>query len=103
MSRPDVLVVEISGKRPGTSKQRPTERYDISYDHMIISNNSEGYESDWDIVNVPEDYVEWYKANVKSSDSAWYAPIKDKLLQLFRDYAGSNEEKVIMRTKKVKL
>lgn len=75
MSRPDVLVVEISGKRPGTSKQRPTEKFEISYDHLIISNNSEGYETDWDIVNVPEDYVEWYKANIKSSDSAWYAPM----------------------------
>ena len=75
MSRPDVLVVEISGKRPGTSKQRPTEKFDISYDHLIISNNSEGYETDWDIVNVPDDYMEWYKANIKSSDSAWYAPM----------------------------
>ena len=24
---------------------------------------------------MPQDYVEWYKANVKSSDNAWYAPM----------------------------
>lgn len=29
----DVLVVEISGKRAGTSKQRPTENAIIDYDH----------------------------------------------------------------------
>lgn len=48
---------------------------DIQYDHLIISNNSEGYETDWDIVNVPEDYVEWYKENVRMSETAWYAPM----------------------------
>ena len=36
MNRKDVLVVEISGKRPGTSKQRPTESYEINYDKLII-------------------------------------------------------------------
>ena len=70
-----ILVTEISGKRPGTTKQRPTEKMPIEYDHLIISNNSEGYETTWDIVNVPGDYVEWYKANVKTSDNAWYAPM----------------------------
>ena len=59
----EVLVVEISGKRPGNFKDRPTEKYDCSYDHIIISNNSDGYETEWDIVNVPKDYEEWYKAN----------------------------------------
>lgn len=70
-----VLVVEISGKRPGTSAQRPTERFKISYDHLIISNNADGYETDWPIVMVPTEYMEWYKANVKTSDNAWYAPM----------------------------
>ena len=70
-----VLVVEISGKRPGTAAQRPTERFKIGYDHLIISNNSDGYESEWPIVMVPPEYVEWYKENVKTSDNAWYAPM----------------------------
>lgn len=70
-----VLVVEISGKRPGTSAQRPTEKFMLSYDHLIISNNADGYETDWPIVMVPDEYVEWYKANVKTSDNAWYAPM----------------------------
>ena len=71
----EVLVVEISGKRPGNSDARPTEKNNIKYDKVIISNNSDGYETDWDIVNVPEDYVEWYKSNIKNSDNAWYAPM----------------------------
>lgn len=71
----EVLVVEISGKRPGNSDARPTEKNNISYDKVIISNNSEGYETDWDIINVPDDYVEWYKSNIKNSDNAWYAPM----------------------------
>lgn len=71
----DILVVEISGKRPGTSEQRPTEKNNIKYDHLIISNNSDNYETDWDIVNVPQDYVDWYKSNIKNSDNAWYAPM----------------------------
>ena len=71
----DVLVVEISGKRAGTSKQRPTENAIIDYDHLIISNNSEGYETDWEIVNVPDDYKEWYVNNIKCSENAWYAPM----------------------------
>lgn len=69
------LVVEISGKRPGGKKARPTEYFDIEYDHLIISNNSDGYDTDWKIINVPEDYVEWYKANVRNSNTAWYAPM----------------------------
>lgn len=70
-----VLVVEISGKRPGTSAQRPTEKFKIGYDHLIISNNSDGYETEWPIVMVPPEYAAWYKANVKTSDNAWYAPM----------------------------
>lgn len=73
--RDDVLVVEISGKRAGTKQQRPTEKLPIAYPHLIISNNSEGYVSEWDIVNVPDDYREWYMQNVKQSESAWYAPM----------------------------
>lgn len=70
-----VLVVEISGKRPGDKEKRPTEKFNIKYDKLIISNNSTDYETDWEIVNVPEDYIEWYKANIKNSDNAWYAPM----------------------------
>lgn len=73
--RNDVLVCEISGKRPGTTQARKTERFNVSYPHCIISNDSNGYESEWEIVNVPDDYAEWYKSTVKNSDSAWYAPM----------------------------
>jgi len=75
MNKKEVLVVEISGKRPGTKKKRPTEKYNISYDKIIISNNSEGYDTEWKIVNVPDDYKEWYIKNYKQSDNAWYAPM----------------------------
>lgn len=71
----DVLVVEISGKRPGTYKDRPTEKYNCVYDHIIISNNSDGYDSTWKIINVPQDYVEWYKKNCMVDDKAYYAPM----------------------------
>lgn len=71
----NILVAEISGKRPGDADSRPTEKLDIRFDKVIISNNSDGYKTDWDVVNVPEDYVQWYKENVKSSDNAWYAPM----------------------------
>ena len=70
-----VLVVEISGKRPGTSEKRPTEKFRITHDHIIISNDAEGYETDWQIVMVPPEYAAWYKGNVKTSDNAWYAPM----------------------------
>lgn len=60
MNNNEILVVEISGKRPGGVKQRPTEKFSIGYDKVIISNNSEGYKTDWEIVNVPDDYREWY-------------------------------------------
>ena len=33
------------------------------------------YETDWEIVNVPEEFEEWYKKEVKSSENAWYAPM----------------------------
>ena len=71
----DVLVVEISGKRPGNSKDRPTEKYKCDYDHLIISNNSEGYETNWDIINVPKEYEEWYKKNCMVDEKAYYAPM----------------------------
>ena len=69
------LIVEISGKRPGTKQQRPTEKNRTEYPHIIISNNSEGYDTDWEIVNVPKEYEEWYKSVAKTSDNAWYAPM----------------------------
>ena len=70
-----ILIAEISGKRPGTSKQRPTERFKTQHDIVIISNNSEGYVTELPIINVPDDYREWYCANIKNSDNAWYAPM----------------------------
>lgn len=70
-----ILVTEISGKRPGGERERPTERFCISYDKTIISNNSEGYDTKWPIVNVPDDYRKWYMDHVKCSDNAWYAPM----------------------------
>ena len=73
--RDDILVVEISGKRAGDKSARPTEKFDIQYPHLIISNNSEGYISDWEIVNVPDDYKDWYVENMKCSENAWYAPM----------------------------
>lgn len=73
MSR--ILVAEISGKRPGDVKNRPTEGYPVRYDKVIISNNSEDYVTDWPVVNVPQDYVDWYKESCKTSDNAWYAPM----------------------------
>ena len=75
MKRNDVLVVEISGKRPGSKKQRQTERFYTENDHLIISNNAEGYVSEWDIVNVPDDYREYYISKYKTSENAWYAPM----------------------------
>lgn len=70
-----VLVVEISGKRPGSKSARPTEKMSVSFDHVIVSNNSDGYDTEWDIVDVPSDYSEWYQSNIKNSDNAWYAPM----------------------------
>lgn len=72
---PKVLVAEISGKRPGDKSKRPTEKYSVKYDHVIISNNSEGYVTEWPIINVPADYVTYYKDNHKQSENAWYAPM----------------------------
>ncbi|MEE1040647.1 MAG: hypothetical protein U0L10_08000 [Lachnospiraceae bacterium] len=42
---------------------------------IIISNNSEGYDTELPIINVPDDYREWYIENIKNSDNAWYAPM----------------------------
>lgn len=69
------MIAEISGKRPGTFKQRPTELFTTCRDKVIISNNSEGYTSTWPIVNVPDDYRQWYVENIKNSENAWYAPM----------------------------
>lgn len=71
----DILIAEISGKRPGNVKKRPTERFVTTHDKVIISNNSDGYITNWPIINVPDDYREWYCANIKNSDNAWYAPM----------------------------
>ena len=71
----EILVVEISGKRPGDKTKRPTEQFKIDFDKVIISNNSENYETDWEIINVPKEYEEHYKKKMKNSDNAWYAPM----------------------------
>lgn len=71
----NVLICEISGKRPGTMDNRPTEKFRITLPHVIISNNSEGYDTDWPIINVPDEYREWYINNVKMNDNAWMAPM----------------------------
>ena len=55
--------------------QRPTEKFNFDFDKVIISNNSEGYKTDWDVVNVPESYEKWYKDHCKMSDLAYYAPM----------------------------
>lgn len=70
-----VLIAEISGKRPGGTSKRHTETFKFDYDRVIISNNSEGYETDWNIVNVPDGYQSWYKDNVATSDIAYFAPM----------------------------
>lgn len=70
-----ILVAEISGKRPGGDKARPTERFNWDFDKVIISNNSDGYITDWPIVDVPQDYQQWYRENVKTNDLAYYAPM----------------------------
>lgn len=72
---PKILIAEISGKRPGDKFKRPTERFEFDFDKVIISNNSEGYVTDWPIVNVPKDYEEWYKEHCKMSDLAYFAPM----------------------------
>ncbi len=72
--RGDVLVAEISGKRPGDVKARPTENIKTRYDHIIVSNNSEGYITNWDIVNVPTDYEMWYREKYGFA-KAWQAPM----------------------------
>ena len=71
----EALIAEISGKRPGTKEDRPTEKFNFDWDKVIISNNSEGYETDWPVINVPNDYQEWYKEHAKMSESAYYAPM----------------------------
>jgi hypothetical protein len=42
---------------------------------VIISNNADGYVTDIPIVMVPDGYRQWYVANHKNSENAWYAPM----------------------------
>lgn len=72
---PKILIAEISGKRPGDKFKRPTEKFKFDFDKVIVSNNSEGYVTEWPIVNVPKDYEEWYKEHCKMSDLAYFAPM----------------------------
>lgn len=76
MKKSDILVCEISGKRPGTAKERPTEYFNISYDHLIVSNNHDGYETDWEIVDVPQAFRDEYERKHRiSKGNAWLAPM----------------------------
>lgn len=75
LSKDKVLVTIISGKRPGGVDERPTEKYYLDFDELIVSNNSDDYYTDFEIVDVPEDYVKWYKENVKTNDKSFYAPM----------------------------
>ena len=71
----DVLIAIISGKRPGDANARPTEKLKTQLDRVIISNNADGYITDIPIIMVPDEYREWYCANHKNSENAWYAPM----------------------------
>lgn len=71
----DVLVVIISGKRPGGIKERPTEKLVTSHRRIYISNNADGYETSIPIIMVPDSYKNYYIANFKNSEAAWYAPM----------------------------
>lgn len=73
--RSDVLVCEISGKRPGDKNARPTEKFFLEHDHVMITNNHDGYVTEWPVVEVPDDFREMYIENYKMSKSAWYAPM----------------------------
>lgn len=75
-----ILVCEISGKRPGSVKERPTENIKTTFDHLIVTNNCDNYQTDWDIVKVPDGYQKWYADNIKNSENMWYA-------QMNRSYA----------------
>lgn len=75
IDKKDVLIGIISGKRPGGVKERPTEKYKFEFDTKIFSNNSEGYQTDLDIENVPKEFEENYKKHFKTSDLAYYAPM----------------------------
>lgn len=66
------LVVEISGRRPGNWKQRPTERQIFSRDHVIISNDLTGYVTEWPTILVPDDFRAEYEAKRRNTDTnAW--------------------------------
>lgn len=76
----ETIIAEISGARSGDKSHRPTEKIRTKYDKVIISNNSDGYETDWNIVNVPDEYKNYYIEHFKTSKNAWYA-------QMNRSYA----------------
>jgi hypothetical protein len=59
----DTLIVIISGKRPVKQFRTTERRVGVRGKWIIISNNSEGYESDLEIVNVPDDFRGYYKNN----------------------------------------
>ena len=69
------LVVEISGRRAGPVSARPTERLDFgSLDKIIVSNDSEGYDTEWPIVNVPDEFrAEFLRS--RAIDNGWQAPM----------------------------
>lgn len=71
-----ILVCEISGKRPGGTDARPTEKLITKFDHVIITNDCVGYDTEWPIVEVPQDYRAWYEKNYRTAiGNAWLAPM----------------------------
>lgn len=73
----DVLVAEISGRRPGASiDARPTELVPWPCDRVIVSNDSAGYGTDWEVIDVPEDFRRWYEGRHRIAEGgAWLAPM----------------------------
>jgi hypothetical protein len=68
----DILCTIISGGRP---LSRPTEALKINGYKCIISNNSEGYNTDIDIINVPGDFREYYKQSHALTDFGMKVPM----------------------------
>lgn len=73
--RSDIIVCEISGRRPGTSAARPTEALGSrGLDFVIISNDSSGYITDYPIVNVPESFQADFCRRNQVQRIGWQAP-----------------------------
>jgi hypothetical protein len=67
----NVLVVIVSGNR----LNRPTENFNINGNTVIISNNSAVYVSRYPIIDVPDDFIEYYRENWSLSDFGMKTPL----------------------------